>query len=105
MRQQFKKFGGFADVLSLRKQELQSNSFPQSEIRIARKLSNLEPTVQLRNFPSVEQIQDSGSELRLESFAKVKDLKHKINNLNINKKLSMTAFNIPNRIKQKRKNM
>ena len=49
---------GFAYVLSLRKQELQSNSFPRSEIRIARKLSKLEPKVLLRNFPSVEQIQD-----------------------------------------------
>ena len=48
----------------------------RSEIRIARKLSKLEPKVLLRNFPSVEQIQDSGSELRLESFAKVEDLKH-----------------------------
>ena len=45
-------------------------------VRIARKLSKLEPKVLLRNFPSVEQIQDSGSELRLESFAKVEDLKH-----------------------------
>ena len=50
---------GFAYVLSLRKQELQSNSFPRSEIRIARKLSKLELKVQLRNFPSVEQIQDT----------------------------------------------
>ena len=39
-------------------------------------MSKLEPKVLLRNFPSVEQIQDSGSELRLESFAKVEDLKH-----------------------------
>ena len=30
----------------------------RSEIRIARKLSILEPKVLLRNFPSVEQIQD-----------------------------------------------
>ena len=30
----------------------------RSEIRIARKLSKLEPKVLLRNFPSVEQIQD-----------------------------------------------
>ena len=44
-------------------------------VRIARKLSKLEPKVLLRNFPSVEQIQDSGSELRLESFAKVEYLK------------------------------
>ena len=61
MRQQFKKFGGFADVLSLRKQELQSNSFPRSEIRVARKLSRLEPKVLLRNFPSVKQIQEESS--------------------------------------------
>ena len=45
-------------------------------VRIARKLSKLESKVLLRNFLSVEQIQDSGSELRLESFAKVEDLKH-----------------------------
>ena len=31
---------GFADVLSLRKQELQSNSFPQSEIRVANRWSD-----------------------------------------------------------------
>ena len=53
------KSSGLADVLSLRKQELQSNSFPQSEIRVARKLSRLEPKVLLRNFPSVKQIQDN----------------------------------------------
>ena len=53
------KSSGFTDVLSLRKQELQSNSFPRSEIQIARKLSKLEPKVLLRNFPSVKQIQDN----------------------------------------------
>jgi len=31
----------------------------RSEIRVARKLSKLEPEVLLRNFPSVKQIQDS----------------------------------------------
>ena len=31
----------------------------RSEIRVARKLSKLEPKVLLRNFPSVKQIQDS----------------------------------------------
>jgi hypothetical protein len=35
----------------------------QSELRIARKLSILEPKVQLRNFPSVEQIQDGSFEI------------------------------------------
>ena len=34
----------------------------RSEIRIARKLSKLEPKVLLRNFPSVEQIQDRREE-------------------------------------------
>ena len=32
-------------------------------VRIARKLSKLEPKVQLRNFPSVEQIQDGSFEI------------------------------------------
>ena len=54
-------FGGFPYVLSLRKQELQSNPFPRSEIRVARKLSRLEPKVLLRNFPSVKQIQEESS--------------------------------------------
>ena len=38
-------------------------------VRIARKLSRLEPKVLLRNFPSVEQIQDGGSELRAKVFS------------------------------------
>ena len=44
----FLGFGGFAD-----------GRHEQSElVRIARKLSDVEPKVQKRNFPSVEQIQD-----------------------------------------------
>ena len=35
----------------------------KNEFRIARKLSKLEPKVQLRNFPSVEEIQDESHPL------------------------------------------
>ena len=40
-------------------------------VRIARKLSGVEPQVQKRNFPSVEQIQDSANELRAEGLTYV----------------------------------
>ena len=40
--------------IELRKQELQSNSFPQSEIRVAKKLSWLEPEVQFAKLSERE---------------------------------------------------
>ena len=40
-------------------------------VRIARKLSGVEPQVQKRNFPSVEQIQDRANELRAEGLTYV----------------------------------
>ena len=65
---------------------MQSNSFPRSEIRIARKLSKLEPKVLLRNFPSVEQIQDKvpkigwGAVRRVGRYNKNKSFQWKIEN-------------------------
>ena len=48
--------------------DLRTDVVPQAQIRIARKLSGVEPQVQKRNFPSVEQIQDSANELRAEGL-------------------------------------
>ena len=76
------RFHGACDSLSLKRhlvffvrQSPQGRRFERISVRhlcrIARKLSKLEPKVLLRNFPSVEEIQDSASERRLESFCQV----------------------------------
>ena len=45
--------------------DLRTDVVPQAPIRLARKLSGVEPQVQKRNFPSVEQIQDASYRLNV----------------------------------------
>ena len=79
----------------------------RSEIRIARKLSKLEPKVLLRNFPSVEQIQedspyqDSARKLPVASFAveqaksETKFLRAVCKLIIFTHKVTKNTFNIP----------